>query len=84
MPWFVQYQQAGVVQIERMGAPELAIETAGRLLDDGVEVLGIGVGQPGDAIGKEHIARIYAMWVRDRPCGQVASKRAPTIPPHRE
>jgi hypothetical protein len=42
----------------------LAIRAACRLIDHGYDVYGIGTGPLTDSIGKEQIARIYAMWAR--------------------
>jgi hypothetical protein len=66
MTWHVQYRnKAGDHIVERPG-PELAIEAACRLIDDGCDVYGIGTGPLTDSIDKEQIARIYAMWTRPR------------------
>jgi hypothetical protein len=67
MPWFVQYKQSGVSLMVRMRTPEAAIESACRLLDDGCEVSGIGMGELTDTIGAVEIARIYDLWVRAKP-----------------
>jgi len=67
MAWFVQYEHAGTDHIVREKTPELAIETACRLIDDGCDVFGIGTGPLTDSIGKDQIARIYEMWTRARP-----------------
>lgn len=66
MPWYVKYTEAGADHLVRERTPERAIESACRLLDDGHEVLTIGIGPLADliAIGKDQIARIYEMWVR--------------------
>jgi hypothetical protein len=71
MTWHVQYRKDGTDFIERHPTPELAIETACCLIYAGVDVLGIGTGPLTDSIGKDEIARIYAMWVREkRPFGE--------------
>jgi hypothetical protein len=45
-----------------MNAPEAAIEAACQMLDDGIEVLGIGEGDDlSNAIGKAQIARVCAL-----------------------
>jgi hypothetical protein len=64
MPWHVQYRKDGADQIGRHRTPELAIRAACRLIDHGYDVYGIGTGPLTDSIGKEQIARIYAMWAR--------------------
>jgi hypothetical protein len=66
--WFVRYK-AGPDgdQIERVETPEEAIERACRLLDDGHEVAGIGMGLAADPVETDQIARIYQMWKRARP-----------------
>jgi hypothetical protein len=69
MPWHVQYTEAGNDRIERHPCPDRAIEAACRLLDRGCDVYGIGTGPLTDSIGRDHIARIYAMWVRAKPPG---------------
>ena len=47
--------------------PERAIEAACRLMDAGCDVYGIGTGPLTDSIGREQIARIYALW--NKPVG---------------
>jgi hypothetical protein len=64
MTWHVQYRWAAVDHVVRYPGPELAIEAACHLIDDGCDVYGIGTGPLTDAVGKEdEIARIYAPWV---------------------
>ncbi len=43
---------------------EAAIENACRLMDDGYDVFGIGVGDLTNSIEPDQIAGIYAMWAR--------------------
>jgi hypothetical protein len=50
-----------------MDTPEAAIEAACRLMDDGVDVFGIGEGDLTDSIDRTQITRIYEMWRRARP-----------------
>lgn len=45
---------------------EQAVETACRLLNDGVDVYGMGT-VLGDSLRKTEIARIYAQWLRAHP-----------------
>jgi hypothetical protein len=72
MTWHVQYRQDTVDRIVRHPNPEQAIEAACRLIDDGCDVYGIGTGPLTDSIGRDEIARIYAMWARaKRPFGRI-------------
>ena len=52
--------------IVRYPSPELAIEAACRLMDEGCYVYGIGTGPLTDSIDKDQIARIYAIWQREK------------------
>jgi hypothetical protein len=47
-------------------SPERAIEAACRLIDDGVDVYGIGTGDLSDSIAGDQIARIHAIWARSK------------------
>ena len=51
MAWHVQYRKGTVDLIARHPSPELAIEAACRLIDDGCDVYGIGTGSLTDSIG---------------------------------
>jgi hypothetical protein len=64
MTWHVQYRVGAVDHVARYPGPELAIEAACHLIDDGCDVYGIGTGPLADSIGKGEIARIYALWAR--------------------
>jgi hypothetical protein len=64
MTWHVQYRKEESDQIGRYPTPELAIEAACRLIDDGCDVFDIGTGPLTDSIRRPEIARIYAMWAR--------------------
>jgi hypothetical protein len=64
MTWHVQYRTEAAAHVERHPSPELAIEAACRLIDDGCDVYGIGTGPLTDSIARDEIARIYAIWVR--------------------
>ena len=66
MIWHVQYRKDAVDLIVRQSTPEQAIETACGLIDEGCDVYGIGTGPLSDSIDREHIDRIYALWVRER------------------
>ena len=46
--------------------PESAIETACHLIDEGSDVFGIGTGPLTDTIAGNQIARIYAIWAREK------------------
>ena len=72
MTWHVQYRNDTVDHIVRYPNPEQAIEAACRLIDDGCDVYGIGTGPLTDSITKDQIARIYALWAREKyPLGVV-------------
>jgi hypothetical protein len=67
MEWHVQYRAAGADHVAMYPGPETAIQAACRLLDEGIEVIGIGLLD--DSIDSDQIARIYAMWKRLKPAG---------------
>jgi hypothetical protein len=62
--WHVQYRKDATSHVVRHPSPERAIEAACRLIDDGRDVYGVGIGPLTDSIDREEIARIYAMWAR--------------------
>jgi hypothetical protein len=66
MTWHVQYRQGAKEMVARHPSPELAIETACQLIDDGCDVYGIGTGPLSDSIAREQIARIYDIWAREK------------------
>ena len=66
MMWHVQYRKDATSHVARHQSPEQAIEAACRLIDDGCDVYGIGTGPLTDSIDREQIARIYAMWAREK------------------
>ena len=66
MRWHIQYRRTDTEYIERHPSPELAIESACRLIEDGFDVHGIGTGPLENAIDKDQIARIYLMWLREK------------------
>jgi hypothetical protein len=71
MEWHVQYRAAGIEHIVMHPSPELAIEAACRLMDEGDDVFAIGMGSLDDSIDRDQIARIYAVWTRGkRPFGR--------------
>jgi hypothetical protein len=51
---------------ERYPTPERTIDAACRLIDEGYDVYGVGNGPLTDAIDREQIAVIYAMWKREK------------------
>ncbi len=65
--WHVQYRIAAHEHVLTRPTPELAIEAACRLIDEGADVHGIGTGPLSDSIAREQIARIHAIWARARP-----------------
>jgi hypothetical protein len=67
MTWSIQYRLSGADMTVQALTPEEAVRAACHLLDDGYEVCGIGTGTLTHMIGKEDIARIYALWVRAKP-----------------
>ncbi len=53
---------------------EAAIKTACLLIDEGCDVFGVGTGPLTDTIAGNEIARIYAIWAREkRPFGQISN-----------
>jgi hypothetical protein len=62
--WHVQYKADSGVSVLRFPSPERAIEGACSLLDNGLQVVGIGTGDLEDSIAAIEIARIYAIWTR--------------------
>ena len=62
--WYVQYRRDKAERVEWFATSELAIETACVLIDEGCDVYGIGVGSLDDAVPKEYITRIYALWAK--------------------
>jgi hypothetical protein len=76
MDWHVQYRGAGVEHVVMHPSPEMAIEAACCLMDDGADVFGIGAGALDDSIDRDQIARIYALWTTTR-CGFSARSDPP-------
>jgi hypothetical protein len=74
MLWHIQYRKNGSEHLVRASSPEAAIETACHLIDEGSDVFGIGTGPLTDTIAGNEIARIYAIWAREKnPFGQVSN-----------
>jgi hypothetical protein len=73
--WHVQYRQDAWEHVLTRPTPELAIESACRLIDEGADVFGIGTGPLTDSIARDQIARIHAIWARPRaPFGRSAAQ----------
>jgi hypothetical protein len=66
MPWRVQYNDESGERVLAFRSPERAIEAACSLIDRGRQVFSIGTADPGDAISEIEIARIYAIWAREK------------------
>ena len=66
MPWRVQYKDETGMSVLAFRTPESAIEGACSLIDSGHQVLSIGTADPDDAISETDIARIYAIWAREK------------------
>jgi len=74
MTWHVQYRKEGSEHIARAPSPEAAIEAACHLIDEGCDVFGVGTGPLTDSIARNEIARIYAIWAREKnPIGQFSN-----------
>jgi hypothetical protein len=75
MRWHVQYKAESGVSVLEFPSPERAIEAACSLLDNGLQVLGIGTGDLDDSIAEIEIARIYAIWGRaKKPFGRISKQ----------
>jgi hypothetical protein len=75
MEWHVQYRRGGMDHLVMFPSPEAAIENACRLIDDGHDVFGIGIGTGplADSIEREQIVRIYTIWTRAKsPFGNIS------------
>jgi hypothetical protein len=59
--WHIRYRRGSLDFIDRRSSAEAAIETTCRLIDEGYDVYGIGLGSLADSIGPKEIARIYAL-----------------------
>jgi hypothetical protein len=70
MKWGVQYRSEGVEHVLMHPTPEMAIEMACRLIDEGGDVfgigIGIGIGPLTDSIDPDQILRIYDIWVQTK------------------
>ena len=65
MPWRVQCKCESGKSVLAFPSPERAIEAACSLIDEGHQVLSIGIAnEPDDTILEIEIARIYAIWAR--------------------
>jgi len=63
MDWRVHYRHNGEDYTAVYLAPGDAIEAACLLMDEGIDVCGIGRGSVGDSIQKAAVARIYSAWL---------------------
>ena len=66
MPLRVQYKDVSGKKVLAFPSPERAIEAACLLIDRGYQVLSIGAAAPADTISEIEIARIYAIWAREK------------------
>jgi len=64
MTWHVQFRRDSIEQISRFPTPELAIAAACGLIDQGLDVWGIGHDPVSDTDSAATVARIYAIWRR--------------------
>lgn len=62
MEWHVQHDGGEGEVISYFPPADRAIEGACRLIAAGHDVFGIGIGPLSDSIGRDEIARIYAIW----------------------
>jgi hypothetical protein len=60
---------------EWFNACRLAIETAFSHMDDGCVVYCVGVRSLGDAITKDQVGRVYALWLKAKPFSKYAMAR---------
>jgi len=67
MTWHIQFRSGEGDHIERFPTPEQAIDAACRLMDAGCDVYGIGTGPLTDSVGREGIAKMYAIYTRFTP-----------------
>ena len=66
MPWRVRYESESGNSVLAFRSPEGAIEAACAIMDRGLKVLSIGTADPDDTIAEAEIARIYAIWAREK------------------
>ena len=66
MPWRVRYESESGNSVLAFRSPESAIEAACAMMDRGLKVLSIGTADPDDSIAEAEIARIYAIWAREK------------------
>jgi hypothetical protein len=66
MPWRVQCKDESGKRVLAFPSPGRAIEAACSLIDGGHQVLSIGTADPDDTISEIEIARIYAIWAREK------------------
>jgi hypothetical protein len=66
MTWHVQYKGGGSESFLGFPSAECAVEAACLLIDDGLQVLGIATDDPDATIADDEIARISAIWAREK------------------
>jgi hypothetical protein len=66
MTWHVQYKAGGSENVLGFPSAERAVEAACLLIDDGLQVLGIGTDELDPTIAEDEIARISAIWAREK------------------
>jgi hypothetical protein len=72
MIWHVQYRDGATDYVAPHPSPERAIDTACLLIDHGCDVYAIGTEAFTETIGRDEIARIYAIWARAQaPFGRI-------------
>jgi hypothetical protein len=64
MVWHVQYRDGLTDYVEPHPSPERALDAACLLIDHGCDVYGIRTETFTEIIGRDEIARIYAIWAR--------------------
>jgi hypothetical protein len=66
MPWRVQYKDETGKSMLAFRSPERAIEAACSLIDRGYQVVSIGAVDTDVTISEVEIARVYAIWAREK------------------
>lgn len=66
LDWHVQFRKSGADYVRWFSTPERAIEAACTFIDEGSDVYGIGTGSLDDSIKTDQIARIYAIWAKEK------------------
>jgi hypothetical protein len=66
MPWRVRYESESGDCVLAFRSAESVIEAACAIMDRGLNVLSIGAADADDTISEVEIARIYAIWAREK------------------